>query len=69
MHFFIQKNFFEVNLNFFCEKYEKNKRDTHFSNISRFIEAESLVRQLKSSQDIVDPIHKRQESANQNKKG
>jgi hypothetical protein len=58
-----------VNLNFFCEKHGKNKRDTHFSNISRFIEAESLVRQLKSSQDIVDAIHKRQESANRNKKG
>ncbi len=58
-----------MNLNFFCEKHGKNKRDSHFANISKFLEAESLVRQLKSSKDIVDAIHCRQEYANRNKNG
>ena len=58
-----------MNLNFFGDKHGKNNRDTHFSNIAKFIEAESLVKQLKTSQDIVDAIHKRQSIANLNKKG
>ena len=58
----------KVNLNFFGEHHGKKNRDTHFSNISKFIKAESLVRQLVSSQDIVDAIHKRQSMANQNQK-
>jgi hypothetical protein len=63
-----QEVFFIVNLNFFCEHHGKNNRDAHFSNISRFIQAESLVKQLNSSQDIVDAIHKRQGIANENQK-
>ncbi len=53
----------KVNLNFFGEHHGKKNRDTHFSNISKFIKAESLVRQLVSSQDILDAIHKRQSMA------
>ena len=45
-----------VSINFFGEKHGKNQRDTHFSNISRFIHAESLVKRLTSSQDIADAI-------------
>jgi hypothetical protein len=56
-------------LNFFVEKHGKNNRDTHFSKLSRFVQAESLVKQLRCSQDIVDAIHKRQNMANENKKG
>ena len=63
-----QEVFFIVNLNFFCEHHGKNNRDAHFLNISRFIQAESLVKQLNSSQDIVDAIHKRQGIANENQK-
>jgi hypothetical protein len=55
-------------MNFFCEKHGKNKRDAHFSNIGRFVEAESLVSQIKCSEDIVNAIHKRQNFANLNKK-
>ena len=56
-------------MNFFGDKHGKNNRDTHFSVISRFIQAESLVKKIYSTQDIVDAIHKRQELANQNLKG
>jgi hypothetical protein len=56
-------------LNFFAEKHGKNNRDTHFSNISKFIKDESLVKQLSSSQDIVNAISKRQQISNQNNKG
>jgi hypothetical protein len=55
-----------VSINFFGEKHGKNQRDTHFSNISRFIHAESLVKRLTSSQDIADAIMKRQRMANEN---
>lgn len=59
----------KVNLNFFGDKHGKNNRDAHFSNLSRFVHAESLVKRLVSSQDIVDAIQKRQLIANQNKTG
>jgi hypothetical protein len=55
-------------MNFFCEKHGKNKRDAHFSNIGRFVETESLVSQIKCSEDIVNAIHSRQNFANLNKK-
>jgi hypothetical protein len=58
-----------VNLNFFGDKHGKNARDSHFSNLSKFIEAESLVNRLYSSQDICDAIEKRQQMANDNKLG
>lgn len=61
--------YFSVNLNFFAEKHGKNGRDAHFSNISRFIKAESLVRKLVSSQDIVEAILERQKLANTNNIG
>jgi hypothetical protein len=56
-------------LNFFAEKHGKNGRDSHFFNLSRFFKAESLVRKLVSSQDIVDVIISRQELANFNNHG
>jgi hypothetical protein len=56
-------------LNFFGDKHGKNNRDAHFSNLSRFVQAESLVKRLESTQDIVDAIHKRQNIANENKRG
>ena len=56
-------------MNFFAEKHGKNGRDSHFSNLSRFIKAESLVRKLVSSQDIVEAIISRQELANLNNNG
>jgi hypothetical protein len=56
-------------MNFFCEKDGKNKRDSHFSNLAKFVHAESLVTQLKSNEDLVNAIHKRQELSNQHKKG
>ena len=67
--FIINFFYFAVNLNFFAEKHGKNGRDAHFSNIAKFIEAESLVSRLATSQDIVDAITKRQTLANKNKKG
>ena len=60
---------FKVNLNFFGDKHGKNSRDSHFSNIAKFIKDESLVKKLGSTQDIVDAIIKRQLIANENKKG
>lgn len=52
-----------------AEKHGKSARDAHFSNISRFLEAESLEKTLNTSQDIVDAIIKRQTIANNNKTG
>ena len=54
---------------FFAEKHGKNGRDSHFSNIAKFITAESLVRRLTSSQDVADAIMTRQRMANENNKG
>lgn len=63
----LKLSFFQlVNLNFFGEKHGKNSRDMHFSNLSRFIEAESLVTLLSSPQDVVNAINKRQQMANDN---
>ena len=56
-----------MNLNFFGDKHGKNSRDTHFSNISKFIQTESLIKRLESSQDIADAINKRQGIANESK--
>ena len=56
-------------MNYFAEKHGKNGRDAHFSNIARFIKAESLVRRLSTSQDIVDSLVNRQKMANENNKG
>lgn len=68
--FFFKLVFFiSVNLNFFVEKHGKNLRDAHFSNIAKFVKAESLTRRLVCSQDIVDAILKRQNMANDNNKG
>ena len=56
-----------MNLNFFAEKHGKNGRDAHFSNIARFIKAESLIRKLVCSEDIVNAINSRQAATNDNK--
>lgn len=58
-----------MNVNFFCEKHGKNNRDAHFSNISKFVKSESLVKKLETSQDLVDAIIKRQSIANDEKIG
>ena len=55
-----------VNLNYFAEKHGKNARDAHFSKLAQFIKAESLIRRLRNSQDIVDAIISRQNMANEN---
>ncbi len=55
-----------MSLNYFCEKHGKNSRDQHFSTVSNFIEQESLVKKLCSSQDICDAIVKGQLHANLN---
>lgn len=60
---------FKVNLNFFAEKHGKSCRDTHFSMVSKFIYAESLVKKLTCSADFVEAILKRQNMANENNKG
>lgn len=54
-------------MNFFADKHGKNSRDSHFSCISKFVESESLVKQLKDMKDVVDAINKRQDLANQNR--
>ncbi len=56
----------KVSLNFFCEKHGKNSRDQHFSVVSNFIQQESMVKKLCTSQDICDAIEKRQMLANLN---
>ncbi|RMZ93166.1 hypothetical protein BpHYR1_015867 [Brachionus plicatilis] len=48
----LAKEKIHVNLNFFCEKHGKNQRDSTFSCISRFLNAESLKRRLCSTKDI-----------------
>jgi hypothetical protein len=53
-----------VSVNFFGEKHGKNGRDTHFSQISKFIKAESLLTHLISSQDVVNAINKRTKLTN-----
>ena len=60
---------FLVNFNFFGDKHGKSGRDLHFSHLSKFVAAESLLKKLESSQDIVDAINKRRIIANENKKG
>ncbi|RNA26241.1 hypothetical protein BpHYR1_013587 [Brachionus plicatilis] len=62
----LAKEKIHVNLNFFCEKHGKNQRDSHFSCISRFINAESLKRRLCSTKDIVEAINNGQLKANEN---
>jgi hypothetical protein len=57
-----------VSLNYFCEKHGKNSRDQHFSEVSYFIQRESLVRRICSSQDICNAIEKQQQIANNNTK-
>ena len=54
----------EVSFNLFCEKHGKNSRDQHFSVVSNFIQQESFVEKLTSSQDICDAIEKHQLFAN-----
>jgi len=56
----------KVSLNFFCEKHGKNSRDQHFSIVSNFLQQESMVKKLCSSQDICDAIEKRQLFSNLN---
>ncbi len=56
----------KVSLNFFCEKHGKNSRDQHFSVVSNFLQQESMIKKLSSSQDICDAIEKRQVLANLN---
>ena len=56
----------EVSFNLFCEKHGKNSRDQHFSVVSNFINQESMVSQLTSSEDICNAIEKRQHLANIN---
>ncbi len=57
-----------MSLNFFAEKHGKSNRDTHFSNISKFVEAESLIKKLTCSEDISSAITERQKLANENSK-
>ena len=54
----------EVSFNLFCEKHGKNSRDQHFSVVSNFIQQESFVKKITSSQDICDAIEKHQIFAN-----
>ena len=56
----------QVSFNLFCEKHGKNSRDQHFSNASYFIQQETMVKKLTSSQDICDAIEKHQILANLN---
>lgn len=65
----LPKENIHVEINMFGEKHGKSERDVHFSNVTKFIEFESMARNLISSQDIVDSILRRQTMANENKKG
>ena len=56
-----------MSLNFFGDRHGKNCRDTHFSCISKFVRDESLVKQIRTSQDIVSSIISRQEKSNENR--
>ncbi len=56
----------QVSFNLFCEKHGKNSRDQHFSCVSNFIYNESMIKQLRSSQDICDAIERQQMLANLN---
>jgi hypothetical protein len=38
----------------------------HFANISKFLKAESMIKQINSSLDIVNTINKRQAISNEN---
>ncbi len=58
----------KVNLNFFGDKHGKNGRDTHFSCITKFIQQESLRKQLISTEDIVNAINNGQLKSNENRK-
>ncbi len=52
-------------MNFFAEKHGKNQIDQHFSNISNFLEKESLIKRLVCTQDIVIAVIKHQHLANE----
>ena len=54
-------------MNYFEEKHGKNARDTNFSCLSLFLKMESLVTPLKTSDDIVNAIIKRQAISNTNR--
>ncbi|CAF0729553.1 unnamed protein product [Brachionus calyciflorus] len=67
LHYFFQElpqEGIKVCLKFFVEKHGKNSRDQHFLAVSNFIKQESMVKKISCSQDIVDAIHKNQDSAN-----
>jgi hypothetical protein len=67
MHYlFVELANFEINVSFnlFCEKHGKSARDQHFSCVSQFLYRESMVSQIKSSQEIVLAIEKQQQIAN-----
>ena len=53
-----------MNVNFFAEKHGKNRRDVHFSCVSRFLNAESHLKRIKSSEDIVEAIEQAQWKSN-----
>ena len=55
-------------MNFFGNKHGKNGRDTHFSCLTKFIEAEKKVRKFSSSADIARAITSRQEISNEARK-
>jgi hypothetical protein len=63
----IKNAIFSVNVNYFAEKHGKNGRDVHFSCISRFLNAESHLKRIKSSEDIANAIEKGQLKANNNR--
>jgi hypothetical protein len=61
-------SFYQVNVNFFADKHGKNNRDTHFSNISKFLLAESLQNKISNSQEIKEAIIRRQHMADENRR-
>jgi hypothetical protein len=53
-------------MNYFCD-HGKNSRDTHFSQISKFVNSQqTIISALNSSAEIVDAILEQQRKANEN---
>ncbi len=53
-----------VNLNFFGEAHGKNSRDTHFSNIMKFVKQAEYKQRLKNTDDLINAILAGQKKAN-----
>ena len=55
-----------MNHNFYADHHGKCARDSHFSQVSRFVRDYSIKKKLENAQDVADAINQGQQRANEN---